>query len=159
MKLKMKLMGLAAAVLVSLAGCGGGGSITIADDGSTQVEVPFTLLAQGQTGLDKPQTFVIQDAPAWANFWDVHTRLMDPPPALPALDFRSSMVVGVYLGKRGTPCFRMQIENVVQVDDRLVVEYRETPPQPNEVCLAVLTDLLYVIKLPKIDLPVEFVAL
>jgi predicted small lipoprotein YifL len=157
MKLKMKLMGLAAAVLVSLAGCGGGGSITVEDDGSAQVEVPFSLIAQGQTGLDKPQTFVIQDSPGWANFWDVHTRLMDPPPALPAVDFRSSMVIGVYLGVLGSPCEHLRIQSVIEINNRLVVSYELV--STSQVCTQIPVSQLQVIKLPKIDLPVDFVAL
>jgi hypothetical protein len=157
MKLKMKLMGLAVAAMVTLAGCGGGGSVTVEDDGAS--DVGFAVVVQGQTGLDKPQTFVIQDRSGWENFWDVHTQFLDPPPALPFIDFRSEMVIGVYLGKRSTPCYQLNIENVVETRDELVVEYREIPPQPNQACMAVTADLLQVIKLPSIDLPVRFVPL
>ncbi len=157
MTLKMKWMGLVAAALITLAGCGGGGSVTIADDGST--EVAFELVVQGQTGLDKPQTFVIQDLGGWQTFWGAHTRFLDPPPDLPFIDFRSEMVIGVYLGKRGDQCSRLEINNVLEKSNRLVVGYQEVLPQAGQVCAQVVTDLLKVIVLPKSNLPVEFVAL
>lgn len=117
----------------------------------------FDLLAWGDSGVTKPQNVVIRDAAELATLWAQHTSNRIPAPAMPEVDFKQKMVVGVFLGQTGNGCAGTGIHHVRDEGTKVVVSYEPLVPQTG-ICPAVIRTPSAMAVVDRRDAPVEFVA-
>jgi hypothetical protein len=150
-----------------LAGCGGGSEsptvlngsgVSVGDPNAGGTAVPFETLRQDNlTGVEVRKNVVIKDADAWQKLWIAYTRYSNPPLPLPAVDFQTKMVVGVFIGLPPSSCYSTKIESIRRTADKLTVRYVETAPRAGTACAAVLTSPAHLVVTERSDLAVEFV--
>ena len=81
-----------------------------------------------------------------------------PPDKLPAVDFATKMVVGVFLGTKPTAGYGVEIVGVKTDGDALVVEYTERPPGRGTMAAQILTQPFHMVSVPRHEGTVRFVA-
>ena len=119
--------------------------------------VAFETVDQGvHSGIREERRAVIRDGAAWAALWAEHTRGQHPAPAVPPLDFTQEMVVGYFWGEKPTAGYRVELTEVVAEAGRLVVRVEVGPPPPGAPVVQVLTQPHHLVRLPRSELPVEF---
>ena len=119
--------------------------------------VPFSTLAKGfVSGMHEPAQIVIRSRDAWAAVWGRHTRAQVQPPSAPPVDFSRDMVVGIFMGQRGTGGYEIEITRVERADSQLRVYYRSKDPEPGAMVTQMLTQPYHVIKLPRHGGPLVF---
>lgn len=115
--------------------------------------VPFTTVASGDlSGIEEPREVVVRAAAEWGALWREHGEAG----ALPAIDFTTSMVLGVFLGSRASAGFHVEITSVRLDNGVLVVEYRERTPPPGMVVAQVLTAPFHLVRVARRDQVVRF---
>jgi hypothetical protein len=122
------------------------------------VTVPFTILAQGiASGVGQPTQIVVRSQSDWAALWSRHarTQLASPPPPV---DFSRDMVVALFMGERPTAGYAIEVTRIERTDAGLAVHYRATGPDPAAMNAQVLTRPFQLIRLPRVDDAVTFVA-
>lgn len=117
-------------------------------------DVAFTTIARGTaSGQETPRQVAVRTAAEWRELWKLHA----PARKLPAVDFSTKMVVGVFLGSRPTAGFDAEIVAARREDHTLIVEYVERRPGPGTITAQVLTEPFHLVSLPKHDGPIRFV--
>jgi protease stability complex PrcB-like protein len=117
----------------------------------------FSTVAKGfSSGITEPTQVAIRTRDEWAAFWRRHTRSRVDPPSAPPVDFSREMVVGIFMGERGTGGYEVEITKVERDESHLRVSYRATSPDPGAILIQALTQPYHVIKLPRDDRRVIF---
>ena len=112
-----------------------------------------TTIDQGTTTyVDMRRTVVVRTPEEWAKLWKSHS----PNQPLPAIDFSTTMVVGVFMGARPTAGFSTEIVHVRNENGGLVVEYKETEPRRGAITAQVVTAPYHLIAVPRQDGEVSF---
>jgi hypothetical protein len=120
----------------------------------------YDVLDTGPTsGVEKAQTQVIRDASAWAALWASHKPALpgNAAVAAPLIDFKTSMVVGVFAGTRADACSAVAIVSTQQTTAKLLVQYRDSVPTGVSSCATVISAPADLVKVPRSETPVEFV--
>ncbi len=131
--------------------CPGGGAVA-------ELSVPFETLDQGvQSGIRHARKLVIRDGETWAALWREHVAERVPQPPLPQVDFTRDMVIAFFLGEKPTAGYAATIKEIRASLDKLLVRVEVTSPPPGSFVAQVLTQPYHIVKLPRSDLPVEFV--
>jgi hypothetical protein len=136
-----------------------------AEVGLAQSQVPPSEIWQGSnSGVHEFRTVTATNSRDWQVLWDEHTRSpVSPSPRSPVssspappIDFSREMVVGVFLGDRPNPGYRVEIAALKTLPDQLVVEYHETLPDPIGRYPQVIAQPFILKVIPKTHLPVHF---
>jgi hypothetical protein len=89
------------------------------------------------SGIEEPMNVVIRDARSWARLWARHT---GSSANLPAIDFRTTVVIGVFRGLLPNLCYATEIIDVYRVGSGINVARVDTFPGPEAGCgLSVVT--------------------
>jgi hypothetical protein len=116
--------------------------------------VSFTSIARGDASDQETARQAVARTPAeWQALWNDHA----PAGKLPAVDFASTMVVGVFLGTQPSAGYEVEIVGVRTDGDALVVEYAQAAPKPDVMAAQVLTQPFHLVAVPKHAGPVRFV--
>jgi hypothetical protein len=111
-----------------------------------------TADATSQSNIHEARTVVIKDEAAWARLWNEHA----PDRALPAVDFASHMVVGVFMGNGPSSCYTTAIGGIVRTADKLIVREVRSVPGPDIACAMYVTTPAHLAVIPRSELPVVF---
>lgn len=100
----------------------------------------------------------VRDGASWSALWNEHS---GGRAAVPAIDFLTHMVAGVFMGRESVACGSTSIVAANQRSNpaRIEVAYRVLDPGPNVMCIAVVMNQYDLVVLPASTLPVEFVRL
>lgn len=103
----------------------------------TPVEpLKFMNVAKGaQSGVEEPRTVAIRSADEWSALWKEHA----PGTKAPAIDWKESMVLAVFLGTRPSAAHGVEISQVDVRESEIIVTYRVTAPGPSDMVAQVLT--------------------
>ncbi len=135
---------------VAIAGCGG-------TESSGQQDIAFATVVKSQnSGVSESLQVSVRDASGWSVLWSKHTQNVQPPPALPPVDFSRYELAAVFLGPRPSGCHGVEIQRVIQQADTRVVEYKELLPGPTALCTAQAVQPAHIVSVPKGSLPVVF---
>lgn len=133
--------------------CGGVG------DALEGKELSFTTLARSShSGVAASEGIVARTPGEFNAIWSRYSANQFPAPRPPVVDFKTTQVLGYFLGTRPSGCYSVAITRVSQTKDRLVVTYKETLPGPAEMCMQQLVNPAHLIAVPKSLLRVQFVA-
>jgi hypothetical protein len=94
---------------------------------------------------------VVRDAAAWERLWAYHA----PNEPVPAIDFGTTMVVGVFMGYTN-PCYSTSITGVRREADRITVQKVDRHPPTGVMCAMLVTSPAHLVAIERSDLPVEF---
>lgn len=139
--------------LIFMSACGVGSSINPMTIAYADVE------KSSYSGIENARNVVINDSGAWAMLWAEHKSTTSPQPPAPQIDFSSKTVIAVFLGTRPDGCYGVRIDNIQNIDGRMVVRYSETgkpPRDSNIVCTASLVQPTHIVAVPKSSGPFEF---
>ena len=125
---------------------------------STKEEIPFTVVAEGDTAADYPdqQGVVVASPSEWETLWEQLHRYTIPRPTLPEVDFTQHTLLAVFAGEKRSGGYTIQIERVTRTDQAVIVRVTETAPGPEDITTALITYPYQVVKIPRISLPVHF---
>lgn len=86
--------------------------------------LPFAPLVQDQySGIAQPRNVVVRDRAGLETLWNAHYLGRSPVPPLPDVDFKRSMVVGVFAGSQAAGCQSAAVATVEGENDKVVVGY------------------------------------
>ncbi|MHC4451248.1 MAG: hypothetical protein ACYS0E_14105 [Planctomycetota bacterium] len=124
------------------------------------VEVPFTVLAEGQFScIDYPLEQAVRDQEAWESLWFLHSTstcgFSTPPPAV---NFDEQIVVAALLGMRANTRFSVHIDTVTLASDGGydVTYVEEEVRKKNRVFDDIMTTPFVFAVLPRTDGSVTF---
>jgi len=94
----------------------------------------------------------VRTAPEWNKLWKEHS----PEQPVPAVDFNSKMVVGVFLGSKPSDGYQVEILNVRPEGKELIVEYAQKQPGRGMMAAQILTEPFHLVAVAKHAGPVRF---
>lgn len=108
--------------------------------------VSFTTVAQGDSsGQQTLKNVAVRTLAEWEALWKVHAPGEKPP----AVDFSSTMVVGVFLGSKPSTGYQAEIVAVRREGEALIVNYVERRPGPGTVAAQILTEPFHLVAMPQ----------
>lgn len=92
--------------------------------------------------------------------WQAHSSIRIPPPPLPSVDFDRVMIVAVFSGEKPSGGYGIEIAKIEEdaAKGQLRVFFRETQPPSGFMAIQSLTQPYHLIKVKRLDSPVEFLA-
>lgn len=119
-------------------------------------DVAFKVVdATNNSSIHTARNVVVKDAGAWAALWAEHAGTSRP---LPAVDFSTSMVVGVFLGERPSGCYGTSISKVTRNANGIAVQHTDSMPGIAVLCAMYVPTPAALAVIDRSDLPVEFTA-
>ena len=107
--------------------------------------VPPRTLARGiQSGIVDARQVTIRRLTEWEDLWAEHSATDERP----AVDWERELVVGLFMGRRMTGGFGVEIQGTEVRRETLVVRYRETAPAPGAVTVQMLTSPYHLVAVP-----------
>jgi hypothetical protein len=104
-----------------------------------------TVVHAYNSGLGDAELFVIGDTTTWANVWARLNLGVQPPPALPAVDFRTERIVLAALGERRTGGYDIHIDSIVGFRLGSVAYVTSTAPGLTCVTTTALTQPVHLV--------------
>ena len=109
--------------------------------------VSFQTIAKGNhSGIDESAQIVIRSQPDWTKFWQKHSAVETNPQAAPAIDLSKEVVVAIFLGKRPSGGYAVEITSVERSDGILTVIFRETTPKPGVITTQAFTHPFHIVR-------------
>ena len=156
---------LPAAILAAAISCAAGDDHAAAPTGTgapaataPTASIPATVLARGSdSGYGRERLEVIvRDEAAWKALWaKVHANV-DPPPALPSVDFAKDTVIAVFLGERKSGGYAVEVASVERAGDGALVVVREKGPKPGAITAAMITSPYQIVSIPRVPGEIRF---
>jgi hypothetical protein len=131
-------------------------SYRIRIEGNKQELKSETIGIGTQSGYHERSASVIKDNVEWEKIWNLHTSNLDQIPRIPAVDFKTEMVIAIFRGEFTTSGYATEITKITELSDKIVVTVTETD-EKGGFMLDVLTYPFHIVKLKRSELPVEFV--
>lgn len=111
--------------------------------------LPFAAEWKGtHSGVNEPRRLVITDEKGWEHLWQTVHAAASPQPPVPQVDFSRHMVLAVFMGRKPTSGFAVQITEVVACNNEVLAFVKETAPPPNP---------FHIVVVPKVNGTVSFV--
>lgn len=162
---RLKYFSLTALALAGAVQIGPGASACDCEKKATVKKVAATRAATrsvlrewrgSQSGVAEPGQRVARTQAEWGQLWTRMSAGQVPPPAAPKVDWKSEMVVALFMGERPTGGFGVAIKSVTYGDKEIVVAYEETAPSPDAITIQALTAPYAVAVVRRGSLPVRF---
>jgi hypothetical protein len=106
-------------------------------------------ISDSWSGFQAPTRIVIADAQAWADAWSTIHAHFTVPPALPAVDFSTSVLVLAATGPRSTTGHSVVIQEVRIAGGSLDVAVLERSPGASCVTGQAVTSPVHVVEVPR----------
>ena len=114
----------------------------------------FVSIGQGTaSAIVERREFVVQSEEDWKKLWTRHAPNGAP---LPAVDFTSELVVGVFAGQQASAGYQIEIVRIERESGGLFVVYRIESPAKDAMVAQVLTQPFHFVRLRNLGLPVQF---
>lgn len=107
-----------------------------------------------RTAIHEQRNVVVRDEAAWASLWAEHAGSEH---ALPKVDFKEQMVIGVFRGPKPSTCHGGGIANVSFQDGKLQVGVVDSVPGPGIACGMMIVYPAHLVTVKRSEAPVEFV--
>ena len=105
----------------------------------------LTTVARGpMSAINESKEVVVRSSTEWTALWSAHAGTQ----SAPAVDFSTDMVAAVFLGRRATAGFSVEILEARSEGDVLIIEYAERRPGRSDIVSQVLTSPFHIVKLP-----------
>jgi len=117
----------------------------------TPVDLPidFTEILKGQHSLgDTAAVYLIVNDKDWANLWQTAQGEIEPMPEVTPVDFDKYMILGVFLGRRSSSGYSVEISKLSQSDSILTIDAIEHK-SGGGMMLTVMTNPFQIVQIPK----------
>ncbi len=114
--------------------------------------VPFSTIDQGiHSGVDTNKVVAIRDAALWSTVWKEHKRTLLSPEEPPAVDFAKEMVIAVFMGRRPSGGFSVNIKDISASEPAagLTVHFEEVKPGRGCFATAMITSPYHIVRLAR----------
>lgn len=116
--------------------------------------IDFTTIARSAySRIEEPINVVIRDAASWTALWNRHSGGTEP---VPAVNFNTSMVIGVFRGILPNGCYSTVIADYYRADGTLNAARIDTEPGPGAFCTLAIVTPVHLIAVPQSDQRVVF---
>lgn len=113
------------------------------------------------SGIARSKRVAVRASNTWRTLWREHTvnsyTSNGEHPALPAVDFKTEMVVVVFLGCKPTGGFGVAITQVTETSTRVIVSYIKNSPSGGGITTMAITHPFHMVVVRRINKPVIFV--
>lgn len=109
------------------------------------------------SALEDSARFVVRTADEWTVLWNRIVANHGPTPPVPAIDFEKEMLLVAAMGTRNTGGYSIQIEAVDKDSSAITASVRSRSPGNNCITTQALTAPVDIVRIPRSDLPVQFV--
>jgi hypothetical protein len=114
---------------------------------------PMVVLSnETMSQIEEPMQVVVRTPAEWADLWRKHAGASK----LPAVDFNTRTVVGVFLGTRNTAGYAVEIIGTREEKGSLIVRWQERRPGRDVITAQVITSPAVIASIPKFAGPVIF---
>ena len=115
-----------------------------------------TLHGNGQEGIERG-LYVIKNKKEWKNLLEKMKAVNDETSKfeIPPIDFNKEMVLAVFSEVLSSGGVKIRINRIIETSDSLVVYSLYNTPESN-IAIMVMNQPYHIIKLPKIDKPVQW---
>jgi hypothetical protein len=120
----------------------------------SKAETPLSIatVEKGdRSGIRGPVQTVIRNQDDWKAFWKRHSSTDANPTLAPIVDFDREMIVGIFLGEKGTGGYEVEIVRAERRDSSLYFYYREESPHPGAIVTQALTQPFHLVRVGKYD--------
>lgn len=110
--------------------------------------VSFDTLEKGIiSAVKEKKELIVETEEDWENLW-----------AESEVDFNSHFVIAVFMGEKPTGGYMIEIEKITLDKERaeIVVSINTFEPKPGDVVAQFLTQPFHLVKVKKLDIPVQF---
>lgn len=115
-----------------------------------------TLAKGGYGGIEEPVNMVIKDNEKWDSLWNKVYETRTPKPELPEVDFEEEMILAVFMGYCPTGGYSISIENIIEKEERLIVEKKVVTPGPDDMVTNAITHPFHIVKTKITDKEIVF---
>lgn len=123
----------------------------------TQDTITFEILAQNSNGGKGDLEFmVIKDKKALNEIYGLISEDRFPELEIPLINFEQEFVVALFLGEKTSGGYSISVEQIMNVNDKVIVIYKIESPKKGEMVTTVMTQPYCIIKMPKTLKEVEF---
>ncbi len=127
---------------------------TYPEQQSQRTDLPMRTLSQSSNSLIlQPRYVVAQDIESFRQLWLEHTGTAD---TMPMVDFSKEMVIAAFMGEQATGGYSLNIDEVVEEQQRLRIKVAKVAPQPDQMVIQMLTAPAHLVAVPRRDLPIDF---
>lgn len=141
------------ALLIALAGCGGGDSSPTAPDGP----IAFTDVHRSKaSGMRTAGAQIVSRPEPWMAMWDSIVLGQTPKPPMPAIDFEKNILIVATLGETPDSCKHVRIDQVVRRNGALDVTISEVRPPASCTCPPVVVQPVHVVSVPRAALGANY---
>jgi len=103
-------------------------------------QILYEILIENQTGgFLKEETRIIVDDESLFNIYTYVNRFREPEFPIPEIDFSKESVIAVFMGEKTTGGYAVMVENVIEVDGKLIVKIKEVKPGPKDMVTMAIT--------------------
>jgi hypothetical protein len=114
----------------------------------------LTSLSKGDmSGVEDARQVTVRSPAEWQKLWKEHS----PREPLPAVDFKTKMVVGIFLGSKPSSGYGVEILGAKLDGKELIVEFAQKQPGHGVMTAQVLTSPYHLVAVPKHAGAVKFV--
>lgn len=114
-----------------------------------------TIDRSNYSRVQEPMNVVIRDRRSWMALWNRHTGTTGN---VPAIDFRTTIVIGVFRGLLPNGCYSTEIVDVYNVGSGLNVARVDTVPSEEAICTLAMVSPAHLIAVRRSDESVVFSA-
>lgn len=127
------------------------------DDRRIESERPVDVvsLAQGTySGVTEERFEVVEGRTTFVRLWREAHSVMVPAPEPPDIDFSSELVVAVFMGKRTSGGYAIEVTGAYETTDAVRVAVARRAPGPDDLVTMAITSPYHIVALPRRDKPV-----
>ena len=114
---------------------------------STTTATMKTVDKGPMSGIDTARQVTVRTAEEFATLWKSHAADRK----MPAVDFNTNEVLGIFLGGRPTAGFAVEIVSAQPEASALVVKYKESRPSRDAISAQVITTPFHLVAVPKFE--------
>ena len=119
--------------------------------------IEFETLAKGGYGrIEESVNLVIKNYEKWDSLWSKVYETRIPKPELPEVNFEEEMILAVFMGYHPTGGYSVSIENIIEKEERLIVEKKVVTPGPDDMVTNAITHPFHIVKTKKTDKEIVF---
>lgn len=106
----------------------------------------ITIARGNYCGIDSTMNIVIDSQNEFKKLWGKVYSNSQPIPPLPDVNFAEETVLAVFMGKRSTGGFTIEIDHIKENDDCLKAIVKTTTPEPGEMVTMAISQPFHIAK-------------
>ena len=112
--------------------------------------IAFELLAQDfYGGMTESKFMVIKNEKTLDTIYNLINEGKTPVLKMPVINFEQETVLALFLGEKNSGGYSIDVEQIMNVNDKVNVAYKITSPKAGEMVISVMTQPYCIIKIPK----------